>query len=562
MALDLNADQKELGRTNANIVMNDLSRRGFMKSLAAGAGGAAVVSAASYFGYTGFGGKPVRAGLIGAGDEGGVLVGEHNPEFLQFVAAADIRPSNQKRIIDGDPKVPLRKGFKKVYGELEASKIKITDKYEEILADPSIEAVVIALPLHLHAPVAIKAMEAGKHVLCEKLMAWNIRQCKKMIEVAKKTNRILSIGHQRHYSMLYAHASEVIKSGILGDIKYIRALWHRNNTWPFEYDPAKDPALAKGVEQPVYRDGWYNPIYQADYDLLNDPKKLKEFGYKSVEELIRWRLYNATGGGLMAELGSHQLDACSIFLGKVHPLVVSGTGTKSFYGKGRNDRDSDDHVFVTYEFPGNNYYQKDDAGKTIVREGKPLIKDKDDVVVVNYSSISTNQFEPYGECVTGSRGTMLVESEQNLMLFNERNPAGKGGAPKTTVVSVTGAEKGKPALEASSTWGPASAAPAGAAAAGPAGTTGGPVSRGYREEMEDFAFCIRNWGKDGYKAGLRLPRCHGSVAMADAIVALTANLAMKRRARIEFDERWFEPGSSEVPDADMKGRFDDEIFKA
>lgn len=561
MALDLTADQKDLGRANAANVMNELSRRGFMKSLAIGAGGGAAVSAASYYGYTGFGDKPVRTALIGAGDEGGILVGEHNPDFLRFVAVADIRPSNQKRILNGDPKVPLRKGFKKVYGDLEANKIKITNSYEEILADPSIEAVVIALPLHLHAPVAIKAMEAGKHVLCEKLMAWNIRQCKKMIEVAHKTNRILSIGHQRHYSMLYAHASEVMKSGILGDIRHIRAQWHRNNTWPFEWDVIANGALAKEIPQPVYRDGWFNPITQEEYNSLNDPKKLQAYGYESVEELIRWRLYNATGGGLMAELGSHQLDACSIFLGKVHPLSVSGVGTKSFYGKNRNDRDSDDHVFVTFEFPGNNYFQKDDAGKTVIRAGKQLLKDKDDVVVVTYSSISTNQFEPYGECVTGSRGTMVVESETSLMLYSEKNPNSKAGAPKATVVSVSGAEKGKPALEASSTWGPAAAA-ASSATTGPAGTTGAPVSRGYREEMEDFAFCIRNWNKDGYANNLKLPRCHGTVAMADAIIALTANLSMKKRSRIEFDENWFNPIATQVPDADQKGRFDAQIFKS
>ena len=75
-------------------------------------------------------------------------------------------------------------------------------------------------------------MKAGKHVLCEKLMAWNISQCKEMIKVAKETDRILSIGHQRHYSMLYAHAVEVLNAGVLGDIKHIRALWHRNNSWP------------------------------------------------------------------------------------------------------------------------------------------------------------------------------------------------------------------------------------------------------------------------------------------------------------------------------------------
>ena len=58
----------------------------------------------------------------------------------------------------------------------------------------------------------------------------------------------------------------------------------------------------------------------------------------AVEELIRWRLWDRTAAGLMAELGSHQLDACSIFLGKVKPLSVTGVGGKFFYGPGKNDR--------------------------------------------------------------------------------------------------------------------------------------------------------------------------------------------------------------------------------
>jgi hypothetical protein len=50
--------------------------------------------------------------------------------------------------------------------------------------------------------------------------------------------------------------------------------------------------------------------------------------------------------------------------------------------------------------------------------------------------------------------------------------------------------------------------------------------------------------------------------MADAIIALTANLSMKKRTRIDFDEKWFDPIAKEVPDADQKGRFDDQVFKA
>src|SRR5262249_46928324 len=263
------------------------------------------------------------------GDEGGVLIGEHNPEFLEIVAVCDIRPTNMERIFAGEPTGP-RKGLKKVYGTSAQDIAKCTD-YQEMLKDPDIEAVVIALPLHLHAKAAVDCMKAGKHVLCEKLMAWNVGQCKKMIEVAKDTKRILSIGHQRHYSMLYAHAVELIHAGVLGDVRHIRALWHRNNTWPFDPSQAKRPMVdGKVIPHPQLRDGWFPPVYQDDYEALKD--KVKDYGYKDVEELVRWRLYNATGGGLMAELGSHQLDACSIFLGKVHPLAVTATGGKYFYG--------------------------------------------------------------------------------------------------------------------------------------------------------------------------------------------------------------------------------------
>ena len=173
--------------------------------------------------------KPVKAGIIGCGDEGGVLVGEHNPNFIDFIACSDIRPTNKDRIFAGQPGTP-RKGFNAIrehirghYGQDVAEHIRVYDDYEQLLANPEIEMVVIALPLHLHAKVSIEAMQAGKHVLCEKLMAWNIKQCKEMIRVADQTHKLLSIGHQRHYSMLYAHANAIVTSGVLGDVKHIRA---------------------------------------------------------------------------------------------------------------------------------------------------------------------------------------------------------------------------------------------------------------------------------------------------------------------------------------------------
>ena len=117
MTIELTPEQREVGRENYVRTSEGLTRRGFMKSLAVAGAAVVPVSTAVYFGYESLHGKPVKAALIGGGDEGGVLVGAHNPEYLEFIAVCDIRPSNMTRIFDGDPKVPaLRKGLSAIYG--------------------------------------------------------------------------------------------------------------------------------------------------------------------------------------------------------------------------------------------------------------------------------------------------------------------------------------------------------------------------------------------------------------------------------------------------------------
>jgi predicted dehydrogenase len=540
MPLDMTPEQRERGSENFKQTSEGLSRRGFMKAVAFGT--AAPLSAAAFFGYEykRLADRPVKAALIGAGDEGGVLIGEHNPKYMEFVAYSDIRPSNQKRIFTGEPAGP-RKGFNYHYGPDAVDSIKLFENYKDLLADTKlgIEVVVIALPLHLHAGVAIEALKAKKHVLCEKLMAWNVAQCKEMIRVADQEQRLLAIGHQRHYSMLYAQANEVVKAGVLGDVKHIRALWHRNNSW--------NKVDANGHPIPgSLRDAWKKDVPKEDAAYLKDMVTSK-YDYKSMEELVRWRLYDRTGGGLMAELGSHQLDACSIFLGKKRPLAVCGVGGKFFYD---DDREADDHVFVTFEFPGATYHAKDAGIK-----GKPKVsKAKDDIVVVTYSSVSTNSFEKYGECLMGSRGTMVVEQENKVMLFAEPDPNQKGGGDsRSTNVTVVSGSKG-PVLEASSSSAPTDSAPTPGQAV--AGGSSGPVSRGYREEMEDFAYCVRMYEQAGSeeekKQWLLKPRCHGRVAMQDAIIALASNAAMETRQRIVFQDDWFDAGSDKLPPWDRK----------
>ncbi len=508
---NLTPEERILGRENANQALG-VSRRDLLKAAAA-----APALGAFYFGYKDMGGKaPVKAAIIGTGDEGcQAMIRSHNRAYLNFIGFCDIRPSQQERAV---------KEFSshKDYTPAEAKKLKRYATKEEMYADPEVEMIVIALPLWLHAPVAIEAMKAGKHVFTEKLMAHSIAECKEMCRTARETNKLLAVGHQRHYSVLYDNANYLVQNDVLGDIRHIRALWHRNNAQPMIvkdksgnpiYDAATGlPEIMKDAKgNIVYRDSWKRIHPDADKNI-----EFKKYGYKSLDELINWRLYSRTGAGLMAELGSHQLDACSIFLGKKHPLAVTGVGGTYFYTDGRQ---ADDHVFTIFEFPG---------------------KAENERIVVTYSSINTNSFDGYGEMVMGSKGTMLVSQEKEILLYKE---AGNPSASRATAVSIENQGK-KPALETS----PSTAGPSKASALG--GLATADPSRGYREELEHFAYCVRHGDASNYNEDKEhQPRCRGEVAMADAIIALTSNIAMHQKRRVEFDPRWFDYKAPETPES-------------
>lgn len=502
--MNLTPEEKDIGKMNFQDAVG-VTRRAFLKTAAA-----APALGAFYFGYERLKGNPVKVGFIGTGDEGAVLMTQHPPEYMDIVAIADLRPSNVKRALYGDGN-EHRIGLIKKLGHKKATSIKQYHDHKELLKDPDIEAVVIAVPLNVHASITIDALNAGKHVLCEKLMAHNITECKEMIRVAKKTNRLLAVGHQRHYSVLYDNANDLVKQGVLGDIKFIRASWHRNNSFP-------------------NADSWVKGIPSEDKELAST---VSQYGFDSLEQLVNWRLYNKTGGGLMAELGSHQMDACSIFLGKVHPLAVMGYGGRNFYGvkgvgskdKQSDNREIDDHVYVTLEFPGRHYDE-----------------DKNDIVVVTYSSINTNRMEPYGETIYGSRGTLVTELEQSVMLYKEAGGESPGGGAGQRLRVVQAAAGGSSVLTAS-----ASLAPSGGASASSGDEK---VSRGYTEEMEHFSWCIRNNIPMDTPIDQHGLRCPGRHAMADAIMAITANLAMKHKKRIVFKDGWFDPDNPAVPETD------------
>jgi predicted dehydrogenase len=594
--MNLTPEQRETGKQNFyEAVGANPSRRDVLKGMIAASGVAGASLGAMYFGYGATVDKPLRVGIIGTGDEGSVLIGALNPDYIDVVAIADIRPYNQHRAFHGDQdNLEARPGLMKIYGwktqdEAEQHVKVYKESYEDLIKDANVEAVIIALPLWLHDVAAFKAMRAGKHVLTEKLMAQTVSRCKEMGRLAKDPDVkatdgnpiVLAVGHQRHYSILYANAVDQIRRGLLGDLHHIRAQWHRGNlpgndswapplpeptSYSFEQFDKEFVAFEKAfndVEKrklaaahPLYAklrsfrgelkkatgtaiDDWKKKVAQVEKqlgDIAIDVAAEKEYGYvtrklesgytrTALEELIRWRLWDRTGAGLMAELGSHQLDASSIFVssqrddgGKVYPISVQGIGFRSIFPA---DRDVDDHVHCNFEFPAAGYYED------IEKQDK--VADAHKKIVVTYSSINGNGFGGYGEVVLGTKGTLVLDREQEALLYM--------GGDANSKIEVKEGKGGKAALTTYETGGGAAVAQA---------ATPKNVSRGYKEEMEHWAWCIRNPSPENQ------PKCGPKVAMADAIIALTSNIAMKTGQRVEFNKAWFDIDDDATPEVDLK----------
>jgi len=535
---------------------------------------------AYYFGYENKVKEPVRVGVIGTGDEGSVLIGALNPAFLQVRSIADVRPYSLFRAFSGEVSQAARPGLCKVYGwkdRAEAEKhVKIYAQWQELLANAKqdgLEGVIIALPLHLHAAVAIAAMKAGLHVLTEKLMAHSVHECKEMARAAQQTKLYLAVGHQRHYNILYDNAVELIRNGVIGEVHYIAAQWHRGNLPPPEKDSWKVPlppgaktldedpdanALAEELnELKGELDKAGKDLEKAKKAAEPDAKKIKtledqivlrkaqiaqkeaqisdraiiaeakKYGYQdrqhkdekgrvynrpAIEELIRWRLWDRTGGGLMAELGSHQLDAASIFIAamlgeKKHPLSVAAAANRPIFPA---DRDIEDHVYCIFEFPSVKDYDPKD----------PLGSRKK--VGVQYSSINGNGFGGYGETVYGTAGTLILEREKEGLLYKvaATTEKTKVGSNRSLAVAEDGDEQ--------------------SAAIGRLAMF--EAERGYAEELEHWAWCVRNPAPENQ------PKCGPKVAMADAVIALTANRAAREGIRVAFKPEWFDPDRDETPE--------------
>ncbi len=176
--------------------------------------------------------------------------------------------------------------------------------YNDAIADPNVDGILISTPLHMHAPISIAGLRAGKHVFCEKSMARTLEQCREMYDTYKETGKVLYIGMQRLFDPKYLKAIELINDGTIGQIVGLRNFWYRNNDWR---RPVPEPSL---------------------------------------ERQINWRLYKEYSGGLMTELASHQLQM-GTWVNKSLPDYITGFGDNIFWKDSRTVYDS---VSVIYHY--------------------------------------------------------------------------------------------------------------------------------------------------------------------------------------------------------------------
>lgn len=111
---------------------------------------------------------------------------------------------------------------------------------EELLANPEIQAVSVCAANFAHAQLTIQALEAGKHVLCEKPMAITLAECEAMVAAAKKASKFLMIGHNQRLAKAHAVAKELLNEGLIGDIITFRTTFGHGGPETWSVDPGKN----------------------------------------------------------------------------------------------------------------------------------------------------------------------------------------------------------------------------------------------------------------------------------------------------------------------------------
>jgi predicted dehydrogenase len=255
----------------------------------------------------------IALGLIG----NGLICGSHYTALIgrddcRIVATCDVRHSKAKA---------MASRAEKDYGT--SGSIAAYQHHEELLSRGDIDAVFVCTPDHWHVAVALAAIRAGKDVYCEKPLTLAVWEGRPLVNAARQYGRILQTGTQQRSNGSFRKAAEIVRNGLIGDLKYIR-------TSLGEFAPA--PNLP---EEPVPED--------FDYDRWLGPTPWRPYNAKRVlgDYGGGWRCFFEYGGRKNGDWGAHHFDIIQWALG------MDNSGPVQFIPKGWQGTPYQTHVYAS-----------------------------------------------------------------------------------------------------------------------------------------------------------------------------------------------------------------------
>lgn len=308
------------------------NRRQFLQQ---SSGTAALLAATAALGgvHAVAGDKPsrLRLGIIGCGG----IMSHHVRGLVERREAVSIG-----WLCDVDPR-QIDKMTKLVASDFQADTPRVTACYEEVLADHGVDACIIATPHHWHAPIAVAAMQAGKDVYIEKPISHVYAEGPLVVAAARKYGRIVQQGSQMRSSPVTERAGQLLKEGIIGQVKVARA-------WTAEtrsvQKPLPDGAAPAGVDY----DRWLGPAPARPFNPLRFHGS--------------WRMFRDYGNGEIGDDGIHDLDMATWGLGiDTLPTQITARGSRMLLDGHASEYP--DSMNVTYEYPD---------GRLLVYENYPF----------------------------------------------------------------------------------------------------------------------------------------------------------------------------------------------
>jgi predicted dehydrogenase len=288
----------------------------------------------------------IGVGCIGIGTRGGDLVN------------AVVAAPNVKLVAVSDVYGPHRqKGLERSRNP----EARAYEDYRELLADPRVEAVVIATPDHWHCQMVLDAVKAGKDIYCEKGFSRTLEEAKRMRDALQKSNVVFQLGHQARQATCALQAKEIIDSGALGPISLVRTGRYKSNEpdrpnwrWYGYYNQWERPDPEQ-VRRAVNWDLWLGPAPRIPWN---------------ERHFWHWRCYYAYGTGYAGDLLSHEMDFVQYLLGHGIPDTCVSSGLIALLD---DDREVPDTWTASYQF--------EKPGRTVTFEGSMNTTDRQPVTI-------------------------------------------------------------------------------------------------------------------------------------------------------------------------------------